>query len=92
MISVLVSGIAWVAMGAAFALIVGKIMPILPNQVWRFAFLFLLGIPMMAVMTYIDVRTLGYHKMGPTAIVVIALLVAVWGTFWPPQTQKTNIP
>jgi hypothetical protein len=62
------------------------------NKVWRFVFLFVLCVPLNLVVNYVDVLLLGYHKMGWTGAFIISLLVAICGTFWPPQTRNSNTP
>lgn len=77
-----------VAVGAAF--IVGKSVPSIPNKVYRFIFLFVLWVPVNFVFNYVDIQLLGYHKMGWTAVSVIALIFAIFGTFFPPQPHSSD--
>jgi hypothetical protein len=79
MLSLLVSIIASCATVVGFSFIVGRAVPCLPNKVCRFFFLFVLGVPMIFVTNYLHVRTLGYHKVGWTLALTIALLGATWG-------------
>jgi len=92
MLSLLVSIIASCAIAVGLAFIVGRTVPSIPNRVCRFLFLFVLGVPMIFVINYVDVRTLGYHKMGRTEALIIALLGATWGTFWTPQPPNSKTP
>lgn len=63
-----------IAVGAAF--ILGETMPIMPNKVCRFVFLFVLGVPLNFVINYVNVWAFGYHKMSRTGAIIIALLLA----------------
>ena len=81
-------GLGLAAMGVAF--ILSRTMP--RNKVRRFVLLFVLCVPLNVVINYVDVSFLGYHKMGWTGTFIIALLVAICGTFWPPQTHNSNTP
>ena len=92
MLSLLVLIVASCAIAPGFAFILGIVMPRMPNKLYRFIFLFVLGVPMMFVINYVDIRTLGYHKMGWTGILIIALLGATWGTFWTPQPRNSKTP
>jgi hypothetical protein len=76
--------------GSAF--ILSKTAPSIPDKwVYRFLFLFVLGVPLNFVVNYFDVRLLGYHKMGWGGASIIALLLALFfatfGTFWEPTTD-----
>ena len=88
MLPLLVSIIARCAILVGFAFVFSKTVPIMPNKVCRFVLLFLLCVPLNFVINYVDVRTLGYHKMGWTGVFIIALLLATWGTFLPPQPHN----
>jgi hypothetical protein len=92
MLPLLVAIIASCAIAVGFAFIVGRTVPSIPNKVYRFLFLFVLGVPMIFVINYVDVRTLGYHKMGRTGALIIALLGATWGTFSTPQPPNSKTP
>jgi len=72
------------------AFILSKTVPSMPNKVCRFVFLFVLWVPFNFAINYVNVRLLGYHKMGWTAASIIALLFATFGTFWPPQPHDSN--
>jgi hypothetical protein len=79
-----------ILLGSAF--ILSKIAPVIPNKwVYRFVFLFALGVPLNFAANYVDVRLLGYHKMGWGGASIIALLLALFfatfGTFWEPTTD-----
>ena len=78
------------AIAVGFAFILGKALPSMPNKVCRFLLLFALGVPMIFVINYVDVRTIGYHKMGWTQALTIALLGATLGTFWTPQSRNSK--
>ena len=82
MLPLLVSIIAGCAILVGFAFILSKTVPIMPNKVCRFLFLFILCVPLNFVVNYVNVWTLGYHKMGWTGAVVIALIFATYGTFF----------
>ena len=84
MLGIFVNVMATLAIFAGVAVILGKTMPRMPNKVCRFIFLFVLGVPLNCVMNYVDIRTMGYHKMGWVALLIIALLFATGATFWPP--------
>jgi hypothetical protein len=90
MLSLLVSIIASCAILVGFAFILSKTVPSMPDKVCRFVFLFVLCVPLNFVVNYVNVWTLGYHKMGWTGSFIIALLFATWGTFWPPQPHNSN--
>jgi accessory gene regulator protein AgrB len=80
-------------MGIAF--ILSKTVPIMPNKVCRFVFLFVLWVPLNFVFNYLNVWAFGYHKMSRTAAIIIALLIATFQTFVPPEpTTQTrhNLP
>jgi hypothetical protein len=64
----------------------------MPRKVYRFVFLFVLCVPLNLIINYTEVSFLGYHQMGWTGTLIIALLVAICGTFWPPQTDNANTP
>jgi hypothetical protein len=86
--------VAMIAIYIGIAFILSKTAPRVPNKwVYRFVFLFVLGLPMNFVLNYAYVRLLGYHKMGWVAASVIALLLALFfatfGTFW--ESQRTQL-
>jgi hypothetical protein len=74
------------------AFILSKTLPRMPNKVCRFVFLFVLCVPWNFAINYFDVRLLGYHNMGWTGASVIALLLAAFGMFLPPQPHNSNTP
>jgi hypothetical protein len=74
-----------IGVGAAF--ILSKALPRMPRKGYRFVFLFVLCVPLNFIINYADVSFLGYHEMGWTWTFIIALLVAICGTFWPLQTE-----
>jgi hypothetical protein len=83
--------IARVAIGVAIAFIVSKAVPRLPNKMYRFVFLFVMFLPVNFGVNYVNVQLLGYHKMGWTGASIIALLLAIWGTFlYSPQPHNSN--
>jgi hypothetical protein len=92
MLSLLVSIIASCAFLVGFAFILSKTVPSMPNKVCRFVFLLVLCVPLNFVVNYVNVWTLGYHKMGWTGSFIIALLFATYQTFWPPQPHNPNTP
>ncbi|HYM08645.1 MAG TPA: hypothetical protein VEU11_18990 [Terriglobales bacterium] len=86
-----------VAIVAGFAIVIGQVfifsktlrsMP--RSKVLRFVLLFALSVPLEFVVNYVNVRTLGYHKMSWAGAFMIALVFAAWGTFLPPQPHNTN--
>jgi hypothetical protein len=80
-----------IAVGVAF-IIGGTMRRMPPSKLCRFVFLFILGALWARVINYVNVWTAGYHKMGWGAASVIALMLAVFGTFLPPQPQNPNTP
>ena len=80
-----------ILIGLAF--ILSRTVPSMPrNKVCRFVLLFVLGVPLNFLTNYVDVWTAGYHKIGWTGALIIALLAATYGTFLPPQPQNPNTP
>ena len=55
--------------------------PIIPNRVCRFAFLFVVCVPLNFVCNYVNVWAFGYHRMSWTGAIIIAVLLAAYGTF-----------
>ena len=92
MLSLLVSIIASCAILVGFAFILSKTVASVTNKVCRFVVLFVLCVPLNFVINYVNVRLLGYHKMGWTGASIIALVFATFRTFLPPQPQNPNIP
>lgn len=92
MLSLLVSIIASCAIVVGFAFILSKTVASVPNKVCRFVVLFVLCVPLNFVINYVNVRLLGYHKMGWTGASIIALVFATFRTFLPPQPHNSNIP
>ncbi len=92
MLSIFVYVVARGAVLVGVVFVLSKSVPSMPNKVCRFVFLFFLGVLLNFVINYVDVWTLGYHKMGLTGAFIIALLFATYGTFWPPQTHNSNTP
>ena len=88
MLSIFAGIVARCAIVVGVAFILSRTLP--RTKVYRFVFLFVLCVPMNFVINYMDVSFLGYHKMGWIGIFIIALLVAICGTFWPPQTHNSN--
>ncbi len=85
--------VARVAIGVAMAFILSKTVPRMPNKMCRFVFLFVLCLPLNFGVNYVNVQLLGYHKMGWTGASIIALLLAIWGTFlYSPQPHNSNTP
>ena len=74
------------------AFILSKTVPSIPNKVYRFVFLFVVCVPFNFVSNYVDVRLLGYHKMGWTGALIIALLLATLGIFWQRQPHNSSTP
>ncbi len=81
-----------IAVLLAVAFILGGIMPSMPNKLYRFVFLFVLCVPLNFVINYVNVWACGYHKMGRTGALIIAVLLAAYGTFLPSQPRRSNTP
>ena len=90
MLSIFVGIVARCAIIVGVAFILSRTVP--RNKVYRFVFLLVLCVPLNFVINYADVSFLGYHRMGWTGTFIIALLFAICGTFWPPQTHNSNSP
>jgi hypothetical protein len=83
--------VAQVAITVAMAFILSKTVPLMPNKVCRFVLLFVLCLPLNFGVNYVNVQLLGYHKMGWTGASIIALLLAIWGTFlYSPQRHNSS--
>jgi hypothetical protein len=78
------------AMLVGIAFIFSKTVPSMPNKVCRFVFLFVLWLPLNFVFNYVNVWAFGYHKMSWTGAIIIALLLASYGTLLPPQPHKPD--
>ena len=89
---VLLGIVAKCAITVGIAFLLGKTVPSMPNKLFRFVFLFMLGVPLNFVINYVNVRLLGYHKMSWTGAFVISTLGAVLFTFWPPQPHGSDTP
>jgi hypothetical protein len=76
--------IARIALVVGLASVLSKTMPSMRNAVSRFVLVFLVCVPWNFVINYFDVRLLGYHNMSWAGQFIIALLVAVFFTFFPP--------
>jgi hypothetical protein len=92
MLSLLVSIIARCAILVGFGFILSKTVASVPNKVYRFVVLFVLCLPLNFVINYVNVRLLGYHKMGWTGASIMALVFATFGTFVSPQPHNSNTP
>jgi len=93
MLLVFVGIIVRCAFAIGLAFILSKTLPkILRNKVYRFVFLFLLGVPFNFIINYFDVSFLGYHRMGWIGASIIAFLFAICGTFWPTELENFNSP
>ncbi len=76
--------------GGAF--ILSKTAPSIPNKwLYRFGFLFGLGVPLNFVVNYVNVRLLGYHKMGWGGASIIALFFATFGDLLGTATDTTRM-
>jgi hypothetical protein len=83
--------VARFAILVAMAFILGTTVPRMPNKMCRFLLLFALCLPLNFGVNYVNVQFLGYHKMGWTGASIIAVLLAVWGTFlYSPQSHDSN--
>jgi hypothetical protein len=75
------------------AFILGRTEPSMPrNKVWRFVLLFVLFVPLNFAINYFNVWTLGYHKMAWAGALIIALVMATWGTFLQAQPRDSDTP
>jgi hypothetical protein len=94
MLSIFVAIIARCAILVAVAFILTRTVPSMPqSKVYRFVLSFALFAPLNVVINYVNVWTLGYHKMGWTETFIFALLFAAWLTFLPPsQPHNSNTP
>lgn len=90
MLPIFVGLVARCAIVMAAAFLLSRALP--RNKVLRFVVLFVLCVPLNFAINCVDVAFLGYHKMGWTGAFIIPLFVAICGTFWPPQTHKSNAP
>jgi hypothetical protein len=72
------------------AFILGVIVPWLPNKICRFVFLFVFCVPLNFIVNYVNVWAFGYHRMGRTGSLIIAMLLAVYGTFLPLQPHRSD--
>ena len=84
--------VARCAILVGFAFILSKTVASVPNKACRFVVLFVLCVSLNFVINYVNVRLLGYHKMGWTGASIIALVFATFGTFVPPQPHNSNTP
>jgi hypothetical protein len=82
--------VASLAIGVGFAFILSRTVPRMPNKVCRFFFLFVLCVPFNFVINSINTWAVGYHKASRTADIIIALLLAAYWTFLPPQPHIPN--
>lgn len=87
--------IARIAIAVGMAFILSKTVPSIPNKwVYRFVFLFVVGVPFNFVVNYVNVRLLGYHEMGWGGASVISLFIALFfatfGTFLGTATGTTR--
>jgi hypothetical protein len=74
------------------AFILSKTVPSIPDKVYRFVFLFVVGVLFSFVLNYFNVLLAGYHKIGWTSASIVALVLATFGTFWEPQPRNSNGP
>jgi hypothetical protein len=78
--------IARIALGVGMVFVLSKVMPTMRNGVSRFVVVFLVFVPWNFVVNYFNVRLLGYHKMRWAGALIIALLVAAFFSFFPPES------
>jgi hypothetical protein len=89
MLPIFVGIVSSCAIVVGLAFILSRTVPRLRrNKAYRFVFLFLLGVPVIIAINYIDVSTLGYHKMGWIGTFISAFLFAICGTFWPTTAAR----
>lgn len=74
------------------AFVLATTVPLMPNKVWRFVYLFLFAIPLNFTVNYVNVWAFGYHKMSRTGALIIAFLLAVYGTFFLPRPRGSHMP
>ena len=73
--------VATLAILLGVALISSKAAPIMPNGFCRFVFLFALWLPVNFVCNSLNVWAFGYHRMSWSGAIIIAVLLAAYGTF-----------
>ena len=80
------------AIVVGFAFILSRIERSMPrNKVCRFAFLYVLCVPVIFVISYVDCWIGGYHKITWTWAFIIGLLPAAYA-FLPPQPNNPKKP
>ena len=88
----LVGIVTEIAIVAGLSLVLGKTVPRMPNMVCRFLLLLVLGVPFSFVINCIDVWALGYHKASWTWVIIVAVLLATYGTFVSPRPRRPDTP
>jgi len=83
-INIVVTG----AFSVGFAFILSEAVP--RNKLFRFVCLFGLFVPFSWFFNYVYVRTLGYHKMGWSTIIIFSFLIAALGTLFGPQPNDSR--
>jgi hypothetical protein len=84
--------IVYCAILVGIGFIFSRTVPSMPNKIFRFVFLFVLSLPLNFIANYVNVWAFGYHKMSWTGAIIIALLLAAYGTFLPSQLHNPNTP
>jgi hypothetical protein len=86
--------VAICAIAGGLAFILSRTLPRMPrNKVYRFVIWFVLLLPFSFVINYVNVLTLGYHRIGWTEAFIVSFLVAICGTFFgPTQPHNSNTP
>jgi hypothetical protein len=72
-----------------WALILSKTVPLMPNRMWRFVLLFVMGVPFFLAYGYIrnwSTRVHQYHWTESLILsLILSLLFAAWKAFWVPE-------
>jgi hypothetical protein len=93
MLLTLIGGAADCALGIGLAFILSRTIPLLPrNKAYRFVFLFVLFVPFNFIVNYVNVSFWGWHKMGWTGALIIACLLAIFGTVSETQPDNPSAP
>jgi hypothetical protein len=92
MLSIIFAIVARLAIIVGISFIFSRTLPMMPNKVWSFVFLFALFVPFILVINGVYVRLLGRHNMSWIEISIGALLFAILGTFCAPQLYDSSWP
>jgi predicted Na+-dependent transporter len=84
--------VASLAILLVMAFILSKTVGCISNKWFRFVLVFALVIPFNFIGNYVNVWAFGYHEMSWPGALIIALLLATYGTFIPPQSHNSHNP